>query len=160
VAAVLNDPQRAKVGNPERNTWFVSFTPRNKEELDQIAQDLSQLGVTFQINDRSGEGSAGAIVAYLAIYDLEEQNKLLESVRDQLEEPRRTAFKNLVLARGPIPKDVLARMIATIEAGKSPEYLAKKLNEHGIVAGRGQKWTPKKVRDAVNRGSQGSEGTF
>jgi hypothetical protein len=150
LAAALNDPKRAKIGNPERNIWYVCFTPRSGEELDRIAQDLNQLGVTFQINHLSGEGSAGAIIAYLAIYDLEEQNKLLDSMGDRLEGPRRMAFENLVLARGPIPDDVLAKMIATIDAGKSPEYLADKLNELGIVAGRGQKWTPKKVRKAVN----------
>ena len=80
-------------------------------------EDLNQLGVTFQINHLSGEGSAGSNhrLSWRSIH-LEEQNKLLEAVRDQLEDSRGTAFENLVLARGPIPDDVLARMIATIDA--------------------------------------------
>jgi hypothetical protein len=151
LAAALNDPRRVRLGNPKRNTWSISFTPRSGEELDRLADDLNQLGVKHQINYRSGEGPAGAVVAYVAIYDLEEQRKLLEAVRDQLDASVSSAFENLVLARGPIPDDVLARMEATIERGEDYEYLAERMNELGIVAGMGgRKWTPKKVRKAVN----------
>jgi Recombinase len=150
LAAALNDPQRTRLGNPDRNTWTVTFFPRSADQIYRLTRDLDQSGVKIQVNHRSGEHQAGEIIAYVVIYDLEEQRKLLELVRDQLSESRGEAFEKLVLARGPIPDDVLERMINTINNGKSYEYLAEKMTERGIVAGRGQKWTPNKVRKAVN----------
>jgi hypothetical protein len=149
VAAALNDPKRSRIGDPDRNTWAISFTPRSDRELKEVSHDLDQLRVRHQINHIGGDGPAGSLIAYVAIYDLEEQRKLLSAVRDQLEPSRSDAFEKLVLARGPIPDDILAKMVSTIGYGKDYEYLADKMNELGIVAGRGKKWTPNKVRKAV-----------
>jgi hypothetical protein len=150
LAAALNDPQRTRLGNPDRNTWTVTFFPRSADQIFRLTRDLDQFGVRFQVNHRSAEHQAGEIIAYVVIYDLEEQRKLLELVRDQLSESRGEAFEKLVLARGPIPDDVRERMINSIDSGKSPEYVAAKMNELDVIPGRGQKWTPKKVRKAVN----------
>jgi hypothetical protein len=119
-------------------------------ELDRYAKSLDQLGITYQTNYARPERPERAEVAYLAIYAAHDQRRLLESVEDDLVEWSRKKLEDLVRARGPIPEEVLRRMVVTIEAGKSYEYLAQRLNELDIVAGMGgNRWTPKKAKQAV-----------
>jgi hypothetical protein len=86
----------------------------------------------------------------VTIYDPDDQRRLFEAVKDDLNVDRGKALEDLVAARGPIPAPLLGRMRATIEAGRSYAYLAEKLNEHRIIAGMGGKhWTARKVKKAL-----------
>jgi hypothetical protein len=86
----------------------------------------------------------------LAIYAHEGQTRLLGFVAALLDGTRLRELEDLVAARGPVPEEILRRMQATINSGKSYEYLADALNHHGVIAGmRGREWTAKKVRQAL-----------
>jgi hypothetical protein len=128
----------------------VSFVESNVHELARLGESLSLLGVRYQTNYAKAERNERSDVAYLVTYWYDDQKRLFEAVRDHLTEPRRKLLEDLVLARSPIPEDLLARMQATIRAGKSYEYLAERLNELDIVVGmRGKPWTARKVLLAV-----------
>lgn len=146
LAAYLNTPDRSRIGNPRKNTWFVSFVESNVHELARLGENLSLLGVKYQANYAKAERVERSDVAYLATYWYDDQQRLFEAVKDHLAKHRRKLLEDLVLARGPIPKELLAKMRATIRVGKGYAYLAEKLNELDIVAGMGGKpWTGRKV---------------
>jgi len=124
----------------------VSFVESNVHELARLGESLSLLGVNYQANYARAERKERSEVAYIATYWRDDQNRLFAAVKDLLIEPRRKLLEDLVLARSPIPEDILARMRATIRIGKGYDYLAERLNELDIVVGMGGKpWTPRKV---------------
>lgn len=124
----------------------MSFVASNAHEVTELGESLSALRVRHQTNCVRAGRDESSPVAYVATYWHEDQKRLFEAVKDQLTEPRRKRLEDLVLARSPIPKDILARMRATIRSGKSYEYLADRLNELDIVVGmRGGPWTPPKL---------------
>jgi hypothetical protein len=148
LAAALNDPIRSRIGNPLTNTWAVSFPVRSEEELAQLKLDLDQLEIAYQVNRPRQPGASS--VAFVAIYSLEDQRRLLTLLEGDLVEARRKALDLLVRARGPIPQEIVAQMIATIDAGKSYAYVANKMNELEIIEGRKSgMWTAKKVKKAL-----------
>jgi hypothetical protein len=128
----------------------VTLVEGNVHELARLGESLSLFGLTYQANYAKAERSDRPDVAYLASYRYDDQKRLFEAVKDHLAEPRRKLLEDLVLARSPIPEDILGRMRATISAGKGYPYLAERMNEIDIVVGMGGKrWTPKKVRAAL-----------
>jgi len=146
LAAYLNRGDRSRIGNPRKNTWFVSFVASNAHEVTRLGESLTELGVKYQINYTKAGRKARSAAAYVATYWYDDQKRLFEEVRDQLTEPKRKLLEDLVLARSPIPADLRGRMRATIRSGKSYEYLADRLNELDIVVGRrAGPWTPQKL---------------
>jgi hypothetical protein len=133
----------------------VTFPSECVHELASIGDHLDAFGLTFQTNYGRAEERERPRKAFLSIYDHSSQAALLEAVRDELLAARRSALADLVRARGNVPEDLLGRMRATIDAGKSYAYLADALNKQGIIDGMGgRRWTAAKVRKALrNDGS-------
>ena len=124
----------------------MTFVARHAHDATKLGGSLDLLQVRNQTNYVRGEREEGSPIAYVATYWFEDQKRLFEAVKDQLDEPRRKRLEDLVLARSPVPEELLPRMRATIRSGKSYEYLADRLNELDIVVGmRGGSWTPPKV---------------
>jgi hypothetical protein len=116
----------------------------------QFARQLARLGVIPQTTVLHDRLLGAFVVALVNIYGKEDQRRLLEVVRPKLNEPRRQALEDLTLARGPIPHDILERMVKARERGWRPAKIALKMNEQGIIAGMGGvRWTSKKVRTAL-----------
>ena len=94
----------------------------------------------------------------MTIYGREGQRRLLETFGTLLDGSRLLQLEDLVAARGPIPEGILRRIGATIDAGKSYDYVADALNRHGVIAGMGgRRWTATKVRRAVTESSARNE---
>lgn len=152
MAARLNDPRHSRIGNPRTNTWAVSFSSTGVHELAALAAELEALGVEFQTNYARAEDPKREERqrAFLTIYELASQERLLAAIGPLLGGSRFRKLEDLVAARSPVPDDLLRRMAATIEIGKSYEYLADALNRRGVIAGMGgREWTAKKARRAL-----------
>jgi hypothetical protein len=105
-------------------------------------------GFTFQANFSRDERNRPT-AAYLAIYSLEDQQRLVETVGSALKPRLRKQLEFLTRARGPVPEEILRRMVVTIEYGKGHAYLAERLTQLGLIDGMGKGWTPKKVRSVL-----------
>jgi hypothetical protein len=98
------------------------------------------------------------MMAYVVLYSASDQRTLFEAVESELNEERRQALEDLVLARGPIPPHILERIRKAKRRGWSATKIADTMNERGIIAGMGGvHWTPKKVRAALAAGHKGPE---
>lgn len=150
--AALNDPSRARISDPRRGNYHVSIATADVHEATELAEGLDLLDVVFQANyprDRDGRPRG----VFLAVYEHDSQKRLLEAIRNELTESRRSALETLVLARGPIPTDILERIWRAFNLnGWEAEAIAVKMNELGIVAGMGGiGWTVRKVRAAIEQ---------
>jgi hypothetical protein len=151
LVAALNDAARTRIGNPWRGTYQISIATDDVHETTAIAERLDGLDITYQANyrrDRKGRPKQ----AFLAIYDLASQQRLLEACGKELQEARRTALDTLVRARGPIPDELMQKIRASSEFGRSEAYIAERMNQLQIVDGMGGKgWTVKKVQAALSK---------
>jgi hypothetical protein len=142
----LNDRSRTRIGDPWRGTFQISIAVDHAHEASELAKQLDRLGVTYQANfkrDKRGTPTR----AFLTIYGLDDQQRILETLAYELEPSRRRSLETLVAARSPISPDVVRKLRVSLSLGKSYEYLAGRLNELGIVSGMGSRhWTPKKLK--------------
>jgi hypothetical protein len=152
LAAALNDPDRSMIGNPRTGTYAVSFITNDINEATEVGRLLASLGLEVRINCRCDERGEPT-TAYLPLYSVDDQRTLFEATRSDLNEERGKALEDLVLARGPIPPDIIERIRRAKKRGWPPTKIANKMNELGIIAGMGGiHWTPKKVRAALAMG--------
>jgi hypothetical protein len=158
IVTALNDANRSMIGNPRRGTYAVSFITKQIEETEAFSQILASLGLEVRINRKHDE--LGQLqFAYVVLYRAPDQKRLFEVVEGQLEPNRRERFEQLVLARGPIPEDIIEKIHKVDQRGWSLERIASRMNEAGIIAGMGgHQWTPKKVK-AVLAGGSGHSGS-
>jgi hypothetical protein len=90
------------------------------------------------------------IRAYVTLYKADDQRRLFEVIEERLKPERRQRFEDLVVARGPIPDDILEKIRVSAERGRRPDQIANRMNEIGVIAGMGGiRWTAKKVRAAL-----------
>jgi hypothetical protein len=87
----------------------------------------------------------------VTLYGADDLRKLLELVENQLEPTRWQRFEALVLARGPIPDELLEKIRNSHQLNDmSCAEIAARLNERGIIAGMGgHYWTDAKVTKAL-----------
>jgi hypothetical protein len=150
LAAALNEVDRALIGDPREGNYKVAFKTENMMEAMERARQLARLGViprtTIEHDTRFGE----PILAHVNIYAKGDQKHLFESAQTRLSREQRKRFEDLVLARGPIPDDILEKIWISYQRGRKPTQIAERMNELGVIAGMGGKrWTAKKVRDAL-----------
>src|SRR5207244_814878 len=69
-----------------------------------------------------------------------------ERVGSDLSPPRLDSLELLVRARGPVDPEVLRKIIASVEFGRTFAYIAGALIEREIIDGMGKGWPPSKVR--------------
>lgn len=150
IAAAINDPNRTVIGDPRNKQYKVAVQFASIKEAVLFAKHLVPLGVepsSTIIHEKMFGDPLGAIVN---VYGKESQRRLLRLVADQLHERPRKQLEDLVLARGPIPDDILERMVKARERKWSPAKTAEKMNEQGIIAGMGgARWTAPKVKKAL-----------
>ena len=145
----LNDASRTRIGNPWRGTFHVSIAVDIAQEAASLADELDLLGVTYQANFKRDEQGTPRM-AFLAIYALDDQRRILETLGERLTAPRHRSLANLVAARGPIPPELVQRLANSLSWGKSYEYLADRLNDLAIVDSMGsRRWTAKKLKQKL-----------
>jgi hypothetical protein len=149
IAAALDDAERSLIGDPREGVYKVSLISTDMREAMQYAKQFARLGV-IATTTISHDDLGRPVLAHVNVYDKGAQNRLLEIVQSKLTQPRRQRLEDLVLARGPIPNDILKRIATAHDRGMRPQTIAGKLNQLGIVAGMGGKgWTAKKVKAAL-----------
>jgi hypothetical protein len=151
LAAALNDPRRSRIHDPRRGQYAVTFNTRDMNEAGMLERMLTAVGLSPQTNlkrDENGE----PIYAFVVLYGHSDQRQLFELLKEKLDFERSEQLERLVLARGPIPLDIKGRIReASSLWGWSPETIATKMNDKGIVAGMGgMRWTAKKVKAALD----------
>ena len=151
LVAAFNDVNRSLIGDPRRRGRpGVGIETQNLEEVQVLAGHLTSLELQVQttIQHDSG-GNVGS--ALVAIYDASDQKRLFEALEHQLDSGRRQQFEDLVLARGPIPDDILENIWRSYQGRRTPHQIASRMNDLGVIAGMGQiRWTATKVERALN----------
>jgi hypothetical protein len=150
VAAALDDPERSLIGDPRQGLYKVSLVSSDMREAILFAKQLARLGIsptTTITHDEFGQ----PLMAYVNVYAVDGQKVLLESVQAGLSEPRKQALEDLVLARTPIPDELLERIWTSHERGRTAHQIATRMNELDVMPGRGGRgWTAKKVQVALS----------
>jgi len=148
LAPALNDANRSLIGDPRRGSYAVSFRTKNMNEARQLAEHLASLGLNARTNVRYDDRGERTL-AYVVLYDAADQQRLFEVLESRLDPERHQRLEDLVLARGPIPDDILKRIWRASEIW-SADRIAEALNGQMIIAGMGGiRWTAKKVRAAL-----------
>jgi predicted nucleic acid-binding protein len=149
LADALNEPKRAIIGDVREGVYKVAFTTHAGSEARELAKQLARIGIiprTYIDHDRLGE----PISFEVAIWEKADQRHLLNTTSTRLAPGAREQLNDLVLARGPIPDDLLERIWNAHHRGMTPARQADELNELKIITGMGGKrWTAQKVRKAV-----------
>ena len=149
MAAALNNPDRSVIGNPRKGTYAVRFVTNDMDEALELARLLAGLHLDVHMNCKCDETGV-PMSPYVNLYDASKQKQLFELVESELNEERRQQLEDLVLARGPIPPELLERIRRADQNGWSPMGIADEMNERGIIAGMGgHRWTAKKVTAAL-----------
>jgi hypothetical protein len=151
VAAVLDDPERSLIGDPREGVYKVSLiSTANMKEAMQFAKQLARVGIT-PTTTLYHDDFGFPLQAYVNVHPHSDQRHLFELVEKALSQPRRQALEDLVLARGPIPEELLERIWRASDRGLTPHQIAAKMNELDIMPGRrGKGWTAKKVKAALS----------
>jgi hypothetical protein len=152
LAAALNDANRSLVGDPRRGSYAVSFRTKDMNEARRLAKHLASLGLHARTNIRFDDRGEPTL-AYVVLYDAADQQRLFEVVESRLDPDRRRRLGDLVLARGPVPDDLLQRIWAASQrmAWNTEERIAEQMNTQRIISGMGGvRWTAKKVRAALD----------
>jgi hypothetical protein len=149
VLAALNDPDRTLIGDPRERVYKVAFQFGTVKEALELARQLAMIGIvprTMIDHDEFGL----PLLAQVTIWAKDDQRRLLEGAPETLDESQHQKLEDLVSARGPIPEDILERMVQARERGWSSARTASKMNEQGIIAGMGGvRWTARKVKAAL-----------
>jgi hypothetical protein len=157
VAAVLDDPERSLIGDPREGVYKVSLISTDMREAMLFAKQLARVGIiptTTIYHDDFGF----PLQAYVNVHPHSDQRHLFELVEMALSQPRRQALEDLVLARGPIPEELLERIWKASDRGLTPHQIAAKMNELDIMPGRrGKGWTATKVKAALSAYQQRPE---
>lgn len=149
IAAALNDPERSLIGDPRRRVYKISLISGEMREAMQLARYLARLGIVPSTTITHDEFGA-PVLAHVNVYSPTGQEAVLSIVKRELTSDRHRALEDLVLARGPIPDELLERIAKADRLGKRPQKIADRLNTEGVIAGMGGvRWTAKKVRDAL-----------
>jgi hypothetical protein len=157
IAAALDDAKRSLIGDPREGVYKVSFTTNDMKEAMTIARQLARIGIVPTTTISHDVQFGHPIVAHVNIYSKNDQRRLLNVTESKLKPEQCKRLSDLVLARGPIPDDIIKRICNAHERRMSVSKIAQKLEEHEIVAGMGGKgWTPRKVRAALRKCEQRS----
>jgi hypothetical protein len=149
LVAALNNPARARIGNPWTGTFHLSITADEIHDVAHLGEALSELGVEFQTNFRR-DANGTPKRAFVSVYAVESLRGLLDAVTGSLAPARKTALETLVRAREPIPMTVLKSMQHYVGWGESHAKIAQRLNAKPVIDGMGGKrWTAKKVAAAL-----------
>lgn len=148
IVDALNDADHTLIGDPREGVYKVAFGSRPKEAMER-AKQLARIGIiptTSIEHDSFGTPDW----AKVTIYAKSDQKHLFECTETRLSREQRQRLEDLVLARGPIPDDILEKIWISHQKGRKVNQIANRMNELGVIAGMGgRRWTAKKVRNAL-----------
>jgi hypothetical protein len=152
VAAIvdaLNDVDRAVIGDPREGVYRVAFGTSDMKEAMERAKQLARIGIiprTSIEHDCFGTPDW----AQVTIYAKGDQKYLFECTHDRLSRELHKRLEDLVLAREPIPDDILEKIWISHQKGRKLNQIASRMNELEVIAGMcGIRWTGQKVRKAL-----------
>jgi hypothetical protein len=149
LADALNDAKRSLIGDAREGVYKVAFKTNTGKEAIEVARQLARIGIVPRTTIEH-DNFGNPIAFYVTVWSNTDQKAMLELTNARLQPRRRDQLNDLVLARGPVPDDVLERIWNAAQRGMSPARSSEKLNELGIIAGMGGKrWTATKVRNAL-----------
>src|SRR5215211_9206087 len=120
-----------------------------KEAMERAKQLARMIGIIPRTSIEH-DSHGFPVRAQVTIYAKTDQKRLFECTRTRLSREQCQRFEDLVLARGPIPDDLLEKIWISHEKGRKPNQIAERMNELGVIAGMGGKrWTAQKVRKAL-----------
>jgi hypothetical protein len=150
LAAAFNDVDRSLIGDPyRRGSNGVGIETQDIDEALALARHLATLQVQVRSTlEHDSEGNVAA--ARVVVHDASDQKRLFEALEHQLDPEHRQRFKDLVLARGPIPDDILENIWRSYRGGRNPHQIANSMNDQAVISGMGELgWTVTKVRNAL-----------
>jgi hypothetical protein len=143
--------RRSLIGDPREGVYKVSFTTNDMKEAMTLARQLARIGIVPTTTISHDVQFGAPIFAHVNIYAKTDQKCLFEITESKVDQARRKQLEDLVLARGPIPEEIVEKIAISAERGRTPEQIAAKMNQVGIIAGMGGiRWTGKKVRAALD----------
>jgi hypothetical protein len=146
LAAAIND--HSIIGNPRTGTTAVTLLAADVNEANRIAAALAQLACEPQTNIRYDHGEPSEYLVVL--YRVDDQRRLSDAIRRDLEPQRREQLETLIRARGPIPDHILEGIWQYSRRGLTRQQIANRLNDAEIIDGmRCIRWTSAKVSDAL-----------
>jgi hypothetical protein len=150
IVAALNDVDQAVIDDPRQGVYRVAFGTSNMREAMERAGQLAAIGIIPRTSIEH-DSSGTPILAHVTIYAKGDQKHLFECTQTRLSREQRQRFEDLVLARGPIPDDILEKIwISHHRGGRKLNQIAERMTELGVIAGMGGKrWTAQKVRKAL-----------
>jgi hypothetical protein len=150
IVDALNDVDRAVIDDPREGTYRVGFGTSDMKEAMERAKQLVRIGIVPRTSIEHDHMFGTPVWAQVTIYAKGDQKHLFELTQTRLSQKQGQRFEDLVLARGPIPDDILEKIWISHERGRKPNQIAQRMNELGVIAGMGGKcWTSQKVRKAV-----------
>ena len=155
IAAALDDPERSLIGDPREGVYKVSLVSSRMKEAIQLARQLARLGI-IPMTTITHDDFGGPLLAYVNVHAVSAQKQLLEIVQPALAEPQRQALEDLVLARTPIPDELLEQIWRSHKRGRTPHQIATRMNELDVMPGRGGKgWRGQNCRGGCSDLDQG-----
>jgi hypothetical protein len=120
-------------------------------EARRLSNHLASLGLSPRTNVRYDDRGE-PMLAYVVLYDAADQRRLFEILESHLDSDRHQRLRDLVLARGPIPDELLQRIwAASKRLPWGADRIAEQMNRQGIIEGMGGiRWTAKKVQAALD----------
>jgi hypothetical protein len=148
IVEALNDADHTLIGDPREGVYRVAFASNVKEAMER-AEQLARIGIIPRTSIEH-DSFGWPMWAQVTIYAKGDQKHLFECTETRLSREQRQRFEDLVLARGPIPDDILEKIWISHQKGRKPNQIASRMNELGVIAGMGGKrWTGQKVRNAL-----------
>jgi hypothetical protein len=150
IVDALNDRDHTLIGDPREGVYKVAIMTSNMKEAMERARQLAKIGI-IPTTSIEHDSFGRPIWAQVTIYAKGDQKHLFECTETRLSREQRQRFEDLVLARGPIPDDILEKIwISHHRGGRKLNQIAERMNELGVIAGMGGKrWTAQKVRKAL-----------
>jgi hypothetical protein len=138
------------IDDPREGAYRVAFGTSNMKQAMERAKQLATIGIIPRTSIEH-DSFGTPIWAQVTIYAKGDQKHLFECTQTRLCRDQRQRLEDLVLARGPIPDDILEKIWISYERGRKPNQIAERMNELGVIAGMGGKrWTAQKVRKALD----------
>jgi hypothetical protein len=148
IVDALNDADHTLIGDPREGVYKVAFTSKLKEAMER-ARQLAKIGIIPRTSIEH-DSFGTPVRAQVTIYAKDDQKHLFECTQTRLSREQRQRLEDLVLARGPIPDDILEKIWISHQRGRKLNQIANRMNELGVIAGMGgRRWTVQKVRKAL-----------
>ena len=109
IVDALNDRDHTLIGDPREGVYKLAIRTSNMKEAVERARQLAKIGI-IPTTSIEHDSFGTPIWAQVTIYAKGDQKHLFECTETRLSREQRQRFEDLVLARGPIPDDILEKI--------------------------------------------------